>query len=75
MKKILLPILLCVASNVHAQYFQRYFNELVTAPPPRTEAFDDGLKSRVNFAGGIKTKYYFAGRYFVLHIHYLVLYD
>ena len=60
MKKIFLLILVCVGANAHAQYFQRYFNEIVTAPPP-AEAFSDGLRSRVNYAGGNPAQYYFVG--------------
>ena len=60
MRTLLLVILLGLGVNIHAQYFQRYFNEVVTSAPKRTEAFNDGLKSRVNYGGGIPTKYYFA---------------
>src|SRR5215467_4185583 len=58
MKNIFLLILVCMSVNTYAQYFQRYFNEVTTAAPKRTEAFDDGLKSRVNY-DSIKSKYYF----------------
>ncbi|HYK45520.1 MAG TPA: T9SS type A sorting domain-containing protein [Parafilimonas sp.] len=60
MRTLLLFVLLGICVNLHAQYFQRYFNEVVTAPPKRVEAFSDGLKSRANYGGGIPTKYYFA---------------
>src|ERR1043166_8673391 len=60
MKNIFLLILACMSMNTYAQYFQRYFNEIVAAVPKRTEAFDDGLKSRVNY-DSVKSKYYFVG--------------
>jgi hypothetical protein len=61
MKKIFLLFLLCIGMSTYAQYFQRYFNEVVTAVPARTEAYNDGLKSRVNYAGGNPKKYYLVG--------------
>jgi hypothetical protein len=60
MRTLLLFVLLSICVNLDAQYFQRYFNEVVTAQPKRVEAFGDGLKSRANYGGGIPTKYYFA---------------
>ena len=61
MKKIFLLTLVCIGANAHAQYFQRYFNEIVATPPKRAEAFNDGLKSRVNYSGGNPANYFFVG--------------
>ncbi|MEP6513203.1 MAG: hypothetical protein ABJA79_05010 [Parafilimonas sp.] len=61
MEKIFLLIVMRMGANAYAQYFQRYFNEVIGPPPARAEAFSDGLKSRVNFAASNPTNYYFAG--------------
>ncbi|HYV90645.1 MAG TPA: hypothetical protein VE978_02640, partial [Chitinophagales bacterium] len=60
MKKLFLIGITCFAMQAHAQYFHRFFNETILFPPFRDEAFDDGLKSRVNYAGGDPQNYYFA---------------
>ena len=61
MKKNLTLLLVLAASAMQAQYFQHWYNRSVVPANMTMETFNDGIRTKMNYSGGIVTNWYNVG--------------
>jgi hypothetical protein len=59
-KQITMAFVLC-CTMVQAQYFQHWYNRSMVAGAQSNETFNDGLRSRANYAAGNPNNWFFIG--------------